>query len=332
MKEYFDRKAVSNSGISNINPDQGGSPAKYKSVVLDREVSLDTPSLENGKLIHLYVEDPDAFIVADVVKPTSMLAEWVEEVHYHLVTTEELIFAENEHLRDIAFESRGDRYKSTKHEDKVWLKFQEGFDYLKFLIRGNGKIALTLSQKEVIDNCVASLHWNKLSHSLLFDSQLMSTEMNELAIYWDEVVYLPQNVNVQLKCKGLLDRVIIVEEEKKATLVDLKTTGKPLANFQNSFDYYRYYRQMAWYKHALLKYIADFYGDNIGWEIDVYIVAVETSYLHECKVFSVSEAYLEKGKVEYAKLIEDIASCESTGDWNTWSNESFGVISLTPED
>ena len=334
MKDYYEVKAVSNSGMGNINPDQGGSPAKYKSVVLEKEVSLDTPSLENGKLIHLYVEDPEAFIVADIDKPTTMLAEWVEEVNSHLVTTEESIYVENEHLRDIAFEFRGDRYKSTKDLDKVWLKFQEGFPYLKYLIRSEGKIAMTPQQKEVVDKCINSLHSNVQSNTLLFgEGDLNTTEFNELAVYWDEVVKIDSQSNTQaIKCKGLLDRVIIDEANKTATLVDLKTTGKPLANFQNSFEYYRYYRQMAWYKKALIKHINVTYGSDMEWNIEVFIVAVETSYLHECKVFEVSNEYLEKGRIEYEELIKDIAVCQNHNDWNTWRNESFGIVQLKPED
>lgn len=323
MKEYYDKKAVSNSGMGNINPEQGGSPAKYKSVVLEREISLDTPSLENGKLIHLYVEDPEAFIVADVDKPTAMLAEWIESVQ-PLISghwDEFSIIPQNEELKKHALLSKGDRYKSIKDEDKSWLKFQEGFDYLKFLINKEGKIALTVSQKQVINNCITSLRDNKLSTSLLFNESLFNTELNELPIYWTERVN-----DVDLKCKALLDRVIINEKEKMARLVDLKTTGKPLANFKNSFEYYRYYRQMAWYKHALSKYLFEEY--DAYFTIEVYIVAVETNYLHECKVFEVSNKYLEKGVEEYSRLIEDIASCKSTNDWNTWRDESFGLIKL----
>lgn len=82
MKEYYEKAAISNSGMASINPEQGGTPARYKKYILDREgTEEETPSLENGKLVHLYVEDPKAFVVSDVDRPTDMLASWVEEVY-----------------------------------------------------------------------------------------------------------------------------------------------------------------------------------------------------------------------------------------------------------
>jgi len=66
-KDYYGVPAISNSGMKHINPDEGGTPLRYhKAVVLRETEEKESPSLENGKLVHLYVEDPGSFIVSDV--------------------------------------------------------------------------------------------------------------------------------------------------------------------------------------------------------------------------------------------------------------------------
>jgi hypothetical protein len=83
--KYFDLKivddkfVVTNSSLTKINPDQGGTPQAFKAFY-EEEAKQPTPSMEMGKMIHLYQENPDEFIVSDLDKPTDGISKWVEEI------------------------------------------------------------------------------------------------------------------------------------------------------------------------------------------------------------------------------------------------------------
>jgi len=168
-KKYYDVPAVSNSGMSYINPEQGGTPARYKKFIIDGEKTEEqSPSLENGKLIHLYVEDPASFIISDVERPTDMLAGWVEEV-YNTGEWSLEDLKSGDRYSEVALEVRGDRYKSIKDQEKLETKFKEGLPYFKHLLLQNDKLCITSKQKEVVKACVDSLKSNPVAKALLFD-------------------------------------------------------------------------------------------------------------------------------------------------------------------
>jgi len=324
-KDYYSVPAISNSGMSHINPEQGGSPARYKKFIIDREGEEEsTPSLENGKLVHLYVESPEDFIVADVNKPADMLASWAEEVFDSHEWEEYNIGSEFFNSKVLSL--RGDRYKNIKDEEKVLAKFNDAVDYFIYLIISNGdKLVLTSSQKEIVENCISSLRSNPVAYKLLFTvgEDFGDLAYNELAITWK---------NDDLLCKALLDRVRVLPEKKAVEIIDLKTTSKPVSKFPGSFEYWRYYRQMAWYKSAIIEYMNKEQDQSlVGWDINIYMVVVETTGLFETKVFSVSEEWLEKGSLEANDLFNRIKICTRSNDWVTWKEEKNNIIELEYE-
>ncbi len=342
MKEYYEKAAISNSGMASINPEQGGTPARYKKYILDREgTEEETPSLENGKLVHLYVEDPKAFVVSDVDRPTDMLASWVEEVYPYFKMAEfdmKEITEENVMIRTQALAVKGDRYKSTKDDDKAWKKFCEGLPYLKHLILADEELCITSKQKELIENCVASLRNKKQASALLFEigEDFGDEAFNEIPMYWPESILVDNENKVDVDCKALLDRVKLSPTNKVAQIIDLKTTSKPIAKFSSSFEFYRYYRQMAWYLRALSKMLVGKFGEKEAkdWEMQVFMVVVETNGLYETKVFRVSDQYLAKGMIEARNLVSRIAYATHYNEWESSVEEVFGngVIHLIPEE
>lgn len=340
MKEYYQKVAISNSGMASINPEQGGTPARYKKYIIDGEkTDEETPSLENGKLVHLYVEDPGAFVVSDVDRPTDMLASWVEETYYLLEIANiavEDVTKDNELIKTTALGGRGERYKSIKDEDKVWAKFCEGLPYLKHLILQTSELCITSKQKELVEACVASLRGKKVANELLFQTgeDFGDQAFNELLIYWKEEVLVDGQHKVELECKALLDRLKIFVEKKKVHIVDLKTTSKPISRFSNSFEYYRYYRQMSWYLRAAMQYIEREHGSAEGWEFSVAMVVVETTGLHETVVFNVTPKWIQVGIEECQELLGRIAFATQSNNWVESIEEirGNGVVNLIHED
>jgi hypothetical protein len=73
-----DDPVVSSSSISHLMPEEGGSIIKFFNFFKRDEEKQISLSLERGKLIHKYSEDPDNFVVADETAPTEMMKELVD--------------------------------------------------------------------------------------------------------------------------------------------------------------------------------------------------------------------------------------------------------------
>ena len=345
MKEYFDKVAVSNSDMKNINPEQGGTPAKYKKYVIDGEKEqMESPSLENGKLIHLYVEDPGKFVVSDVERPTDTLAEWIEEVFSKVGPDH--IDKESSLLREVILDCRDGRYGKMK-EETVLAKFYDRLDYMEHLALATNELCMTGKQKELVAKCTDSLRANKLASKLLFEEgdTFGDVEYNELPVYWEEKVPVygetdeangEEVVKQTLKCKALIDRLQVSPTNKRAVLTDLKTTGKPISLFPGSFKYYRYGRQVSWYLLAVCRFLEEQYPDIPveDWALEANIVAVETTGLYETKVFGVTPEVTDKGMSEYKDCVERIAYATYHNEWVQTREEvaQDGYIHLTIED
>ena len=74
--------SFSNSSLTYLCEDQGGSRLKFKKRYIDGDLEQEvTPSLENGKIIHAYIESPDDFVIADIDKPSEGMSKLVENVY-----------------------------------------------------------------------------------------------------------------------------------------------------------------------------------------------------------------------------------------------------------
>ena len=93
--------------------------------------------------------------------------------------------------------------------------------------------------------------------------------------------------NTMSKCKGKADMIVSGGD----MLVDIKTTGKDVADFKKSAYRYAYHRQAA------------FYMDGFGAKEFVFIV-IETNSPHQVGIFRCGELFLEQGRQEYIELLE----------------------------
>lgn len=316
--DYYSLPGVSNSSLKLINPEQGGSPRKFKAFALDRTESVETPSLRNGKLIHLYAENPQMFKVSDITKPSEMLSSWVEDVYNNLHgITEAEVSIDNDELKQSAINNRNGRYKNLKDEALVWTTFITGFDYLYYLISKSTHIIMDKATFETVNGATESLKNNDTIRPLLFsgDDPLYWAQRsyNELPVQWDIVVNIDGTDQV-LNCKALIDRLTVDTISKVVKLIDLKTTSKSLSLFKNAFEDYHYYRQLAFYKIAVKQFL-DIQFPDIKFEIECYIIAVETIGQYESAVFRVSDEYLIKGDNEVNELLSLVGYHYKVDNW-----------------
>jgi hypothetical protein len=354
---------VSNSAMSALNPQEGGSIRKFINFFKEREeATYGTPSLKNGKLIHKYIEAPETFAVEDFIKPTDMMAGLLEkaaQLHYDATKgfveklkgintqiTSSLKKAETasaEILQTQAAFEKLSRLFNTTVEDAIRIFRCARIDtsaykartelglvediveaakdspithYLKFLLNSKGKIVLSADDHKVIIGALNSLNTHKAVAELLGlrkdDFAVVDPVeiFREQPVFWKETITFEDGTKLPVQCKALLDRLIINHRTKTITYVDLKTTSYSIYTFQISFEDYRYYRQMAFYRRAIEFWFNSFYSGSYNlseYTVDVLIVPVETKGLYLTGIYEVDQRWLIKGRAEAKTLLSRYA-------------------------
>lgn len=280
---------------------------KYFKLMLDKALEEETKSyFERGEQIHQYILEPEEFdknyIFLDYETPKSQQQKDFCEgfASYKKGTKEEkLVRAYKE------------AYTTKESDDKVLEKASQlakTYDsFIKYKKLSPMYISvLSNSVHNQLNETKKALMAHDTAWKLMYNEQTSlfgNTEnlfcANEFEIQWIH----PTGV----ECKSLIDRIIIDHENKKITLVDLKTSSH-LPEFKEKFDEYRYYRQMAFYWMAIHWYFINIlHKDIIDYDKETYIVAIGTKDPIEVKVFDISEATLTKGLLEIDPLITQLA-------------------------
>lgn len=362
---------VSSSSFHAINPEEGGSIVKFRNFFHEKDEEKHSLSLDRGKLVHKYQEDPDKFVVEDFEAPTDMMSGLLERTiqlcdahtkgvfeHRDINTT---ITSENkveknknaEILETFAFYQRFAEllalsvedtiriFRTARIEKKAYLRRNESsllgeilngekeIPYLKFLQNSRTKHVLKKETKEKVEGAIQALYTHPKVSALLGlrnpNSDFESTDVNglvskiysELPIFWSEQVStFDIDKVVRVNCKALLDKLKVNHSSKIITYVDLKTTAYSIYKYQEAFEKYRTYRQVAFYVRAIVKWFEVMFPDkNIKeYTLEVFIVPVETNGSYLTTIYEVSQPWLFKGKTEYVSLLSRVAWHYNTGE------------------
>jgi hypothetical protein len=310
---YFLNPAINNSSLNFIDPETGGCPAKFKDYLDGKVEDEKTPSLEKGDYLHKYILTPKEFAVVTVDMPTPAVKEIVLRAFKALALQmdaqqkKELDLASNKStLMSIADELAWQ--KNWKEDTRFNKIIEQGVGYFNALKEAGDKTVLDGDLYETLKACAESIKQNDAAKLLLFDSPGQEV-FNEIEMYWDETWK-----GMKLSFKAKLDRLVVDHNEKTFSIIDFKTTSKYIHNFPDSVEYYRYYRQLSFYEHAVKIWLKKQGYEDYTSDAH-YIVAVETKGYHMTRVYIVSKEYLLKGAVETANLLTRIVHHHSTGDW-----------------
>jgi len=116
------------------------------------------------------------------------------------------------------------------------------------------KQRLTTDQLKLINNICDSLKNNQFTAKYFNNTNDSVKVFNQLEIYWKFK---------GLDCKSKLDKVLIDNENKLITIVDLKTTGNSTFSFSSSALKWRYDLQSCFYSTALYWLIHE--SDDVYW-------------------------------------------------------------------
>jgi len=303
-KEYYsDNTRVSNSSLGWFEQ----SPLYFYKRLNNLEQGEDVTAFRKGTMIHMFILQPDEF--------------WL---HYQILDFE---IPKSDQQKDFAIKyiqsdaptvnlKAIEAFKASyvikgMSEDKIAseslklaLKLKR---YIKYLRTKDNKVTISWSEYILLKQIKENVEKHKLASKLLLDSTNKWCEaFSEFHIDWTH----PGG----LKCKSLLDRFLIDEENKTIYLIDIKTTNL-FKDFADSVKKYSYIRQMSFYWMAIFYYMKQ-YGINLdNWEFKTYIVAMQLGDA-QIKVFEINPNDLNEEVIYINKLVDQILWHISKNKWD----------------
>ncbi len=318
-QNYYSLEAISNSSLGWFKY----SP-KYFKKRLSNEIEDETKSyLELGKQLHMAVLEPNRF------KKEFTHLEY--EVPINAKQKEFcLVFSQLKGRKSIK-EKSYNAYKQVyevgkKAMDKVYedafVLYNKYKKYIAYLKKSEKyRAVLTTSTWNFIQDSIESLKKHKLANELLFkddygifDDDSRSAN-NEFPIYWK--FPLVEGIDTELDCKSLLDRLIIDHKKKVIKLIDVKTSYS-LNKFRENFKEFSYHRQLAFYWMAVAWLFSNDYPevDFSDYQTETYIITIQTKGLAECKVYTISDAFLTEGLEEILYLVKELCWHTTNDVWD----------------
>ena len=311
--EYFALKGYTSvSRLKLLDPRHGGSPEKY----LEGFNPGYNESLYLGTCVHSQILTPDEFILSDYEnKPAGKLGFFIEKVYENRKKGMSIY----DSIQKASIDA--DYYANGKLTDKrIHEAIEKGLDYYIKLSKGefkpkDGKETYVLSKK-LLDSaraCIKSINNNRPIQNILRQNLFEPKEFyNEIALFSNIEVTLPDKQVVIIPFKGKLDSVVWDPEQKILYLNDVKTTSKNLNYFMDHvydekvyegvFSYRSYYMQLAAYSILLQKYFQEILHIT-DYTLQSNIFAVETVGEYRSDSFRINNSYINLGIKEFKQLI-----------------------------
>lgn len=319
---------VSSSSFKIINPDEGGDPTSFIKWLDGKLEKKETTSMNNGTVIHNYVENKDEFYISNVVKPgDGKPTDIVMDLYRNNYTREDYLDGLEEAAKRVGY-SRIPKYLENKQ-----------IAYLDHLHEeNNSEYVLTVDDRNKVEGAINSLEEDlnvQKEFEIINNDGVMT--FKELWIEFPIVIKDVKTVdivtgeeeikNITLTGKALIDYLRIDYNYLMCKITDLKTTAK-LSNYEWSFKKFRTYRQLAWYRKAVIQLLKgnaiarDKNGNQIlipkaskPFKIYTHVVAVETSGNFNCGIVPISKKWIDKGIEESNSLCRRIAWHSANSEW-----------------
>lgn len=218
----------------------------YKDYILrDREIKTDKYLVE-GKLVHCLVFEPenlnDKFNIVPEKTPTDSTRKILHRV-YEKDSTVDIMSAD-----DLILEALKEQNLHQKlNEDSARLKkiqTPETQVYWKFIANPN----VDVIDQETLQRCTEYAEIIKGNKDVisLFESVQTDFDLDPVQTYAEKPLECALK-DRPFGLKGIVDFYKVDDTEKLVTICDLKTTGKSIADFKETIDFYNYWLQAAIY-------------------------------------------------------------------------------------
>ena len=310
---YEDLSRISNS---NIGWFLNKGPAFLHKMLTDPPPEEKNLVLERGTLIHMYLLQPEEFLNTYVIWDKSRPFSAQQEKFCQALASS----LEIEPNRAILSAYKEAYSTAGKSEDKMLsegLKIASTLkDYIDYLKDPERKQIISPSEYQMLKKIKYNVLSHKLANKLLWPDGEFGTysytmmpnyfkedptrasdyerlTWHEFHINWEWEMLLEYSGNeappefLHVSCKSLLDNLTLDFINKKATIMDLKTTAK-LWHFEDSIDMYDYCRQLCYYKRAVRWYLRNECNQNPDeWSFEYYIIGIDTTGSNEIRVFKI---------------------------------------------
>ena len=250
----------------------------YNDYVLKQKEDSVDPHLVKGRVIHCLLLNPEDFDSEFMLIPGKLPSGnnklIVDEIFkYYLEGDDNSLTLDKYETAIVDLLEKINLHQKLKTDEARVKKIliADNISYFDFLKSSQGK---TLVDQETLDYCKECVESVKSNESV---SALLQLDGSDLKVYNEVPITVNELIGDKYSFgfKGILDNVVIDEEKKTIFINDLKTTGKPLIDFPESVEYFRYWIQAAlYYNLAYFRYLKD-KEDKELWSIQFTFVVVD---------------------------------------------------------
>jgi hypothetical protein len=257
-------------------------------VLQQREEKLDSYLLE-GKVIHCLLLDGDNFDKQFVVSPLSLPSDnpklVVDRVFRYAQETNSLdqdLKSFESTILDILKEINLHQSLKTDEQRVDKLVTDQTVSYFDFLKQKGSKEVI---DTEMYNRCLESVQILRQNPEVV--------EALDLYRNSGGTVYSEHPIQIDLPgypfgLKGIIDNFIVDESNKTIVINDLKTTGKTVAEFAETVEYYNYWLQAAIYKKLIIRKFAI----DSSWKVKFNFIVIDK--YKQTYVFPVSDETMNK--------------------------------------
>lgn len=304
MKDYYEIEAVSNSSLSWFEQ----SPLYFKKL-LNKEIEQeDHKYYERGTQIHMFLLEPDKFdknythLDYDTPK-TEQQKTFCKKVSDAKPKDQDAHI----HIYKETYSSKNKSDDKIREEATSLISKYE--PYIKYLKKSK-------QYKEVLNESTWTMLQSIKAEVLKHDAAagllgLIKDPLSEAEGHSEYKIEF-KDINTDLNCKALIDRLIIDKKNKEITLIDIKSTST-FKDFKDKVREYRYDRQLAFYWRAIFHQFKDTIDEE--YKFKTYIIAINTKELVEVKVFDIPEKILHEADDEINRLMLRLAWHYENDTW-----------------
>lgn len=261
----------------------------YTQYVLNQKEEKLGAHLIEGKVIHCLLLEPEKFHEKFMVSPLSLPSDnskaVIDKVFYY-AKQNNLLDSELKSLDQVILDilKEMNLHQSLKTDEQRVDKIvtDQTISYYTFLKEKENKDVI---DADTYAKCLESVEVLKHNPDVI-NSLGLGLNSAAVDIYREHPLTIDRLIFEDFGLKGIVDGIIVNHEDKTITISDLKTSGKTIADFPESVEYYNYWLQAAIYKMLVIDafYIEDYKIVFNFIVIDIY----KQSY-----VFTVSDSTMD---------------------------------------
>ncbi len=329
-QNYYDCPEISNSALSTFNYDIG---LYYKTYISKEITSKKSKAMDFGSFMHMLLLEPEKeseyTIIDNIVEPTGKMLPYIQCLaKYELATLHitELYDAFDQAFIASEYDTKRNSPAKLRETYLTNEEYQKYYDYLR-LLNSDTKII----KREEFDKA-KNLERIISNNNQLNDLFPLPTEIDQNKIYHELEIFWEYE---GIKLKSKLDKLSVDHSKKIVRYLDFKTDGvNPIHKYKDSFEYWKTYRQMAFYEMAIQYWLKEQKLENYQIEIFIGVIDLKND---KFAVMQVGIMYLDRGKEEVTTDIKCL-------DWHIKNNkwdftkiqyhelEHYKAILLSPND